>query len=124
MQVIRFFAPLAPQVAAWLIVALLAQTAAARAQEGWQGMGHAQHHEWYKELMQPATGLSCCNGRDCRPTRAYVDSHGWWRAMINGRWKRVPPETVLKTVAPDGNSHICADEEGHIHCFVGGVPKS
>jgi hypothetical protein len=123
MRVIRFFAPLALGNAASLLLALLAPIPTARAQEGWQGVGHAQHHEWYRGLIQPATGLSCCDSRDCRPTRAYVDHHGWWHAMLNGRWKRVPPETVLNTVAPDGNSHICADAEGHIHCFVGGVPK-
>ncbi|MBX3499542.1 MAG: hypothetical protein KF889_08865 [Alphaproteobacteria bacterium] len=119
---IRLFAPLALGTVAWLLLVLVAP--ALRAQEGWQGEGHAQYHEWYRQLMHPVTGLSCCDGRDCRPTRAYRDHHGWWRAMLNGRWKRVPPEAVLNIVAPDGNSHICADETEQIHCFVGGLPKS
>lgn len=44
--------------------------------EGQYGDGHAENHDWYKDLKQPDTGYSCCNGRsnssegDCRPTRA------------------------------------------------------
>ena len=34
-----------------------------RAQDGQHGQGHAENHDWYKELKQPQTGYSCCNGR-------------------------------------------------------------
>ncbi|MEA2853907.1 MAG: hypothetical protein QOE02_3926, partial [Rhodospirillaceae bacterium] len=49
-----------------------------RAQDGHHGQGHAENHDWYKDLKQPQTGYSCCNGStsssdgDCRPTRAYL----------------------------------------------------
>src|SRR5438067_11636992 len=97
---------------------------------GQHGQGHAENHDWYKELKQPGTGYSCCNGTvngiegDCRPTRAYIQDDGTWRAMIDGRWVVVPPRVVLKQLAPDGNSHICASRSGLIYCFLGGSPKS
>ncbi|MBV9836259.1 MAG: hypothetical protein JO055_17705 [Alphaproteobacteria bacterium] len=94
------------------------------AQSGQHGVGHAENHEWYMKLHHPQSGASCCNDRDCRPTRAFLDDNGAWRAQLNGKWVVVPKDAVLKTQAPDGNSHICANEAGIIMCFVGGVPKS
>ena len=97
---------------------------------GQHGQGHAENHDWYKELKQPGTGSSCCNGPvngiegDCRPTRAMLQDDGTWKALIDGRWKPVPPRVVLKNLAPDGNSHICAGKSGMIYCFLGGSPKS
>jgi hypothetical protein len=102
----------------------------AGANSGHHGQGHAENHDWYKELKQPGTGYSCCNGSspgvegDCRPTRAYQGDDGKWRALINGRWVDVPPRVVLQTLAPDGRSHICASRSGLIYCFLGGSPKS
>ena len=98
--------------------------------DGQWGRGHAENHDWYKDLRQPGTGYSCCNGTvngiegDCRPTRAYIQDDGTWRALIDGRWVPVPPRVVLKQLAPDGNSHICASRSGLIYCFLGGSPKS
>lgn len=103
--------------------------AGAFAQDGHHGQGHAENHDWYQGLKQPGTGASCCNGGaggvegDCRPTRAYVDDDGVWRALIDGRWTVVPPRAVLQSLAPDGNSHICASRSGTIYCFIGGSPK-
>src|SRR5215216_5749261 len=31
--------------------------------QGQYGQGHAENHDWYKDLKQPDTGYSCCNGR-------------------------------------------------------------
>ncbi len=97
---------------------------------GHYGRGHAENHDWYKDLKQPGTGYSCCNGTtdgregDCRPTRAYLTEDGTWKALVDGRWVPVPPRVVLKQLAPDGNSHICASRAGLIYCFLGGSPKS
>jgi hypothetical protein len=98
--------------------------------QGVRGVGHAENHDWYKELKQPGTGYSCCNGRtatsegDCRPTRAYINDEGMWYALVEGRWVPVPPRVVLKQLAPDGRSHICASKSGMIYCFLGGSPRS
>ena len=114
-------------------IALLASLAfglRALAQSGNHGEGHAENHDWYRELKQPGTNMSCCNGTlngiegDCRPTRAYVDDNGTWRALMDGRWIVVPPRVVLQSLAPDGGSHICANRTGTIYCFMGGSPKS
>jgi hypothetical protein len=96
---------------------------------GQYGQGHSENHDWYKELKQPYTGYSCCNGRsntsegDCRPTRAYLNDDGMWYALLDGRWVPVPPRVVLQQLAPDGRSHICASKSGMIYCFLGGSPK-
>ncbi|SKA35593.1 hypothetical protein SAMN02745126_05690 [Enhydrobacter aerosaccus] len=121
----------------WSVVArpivLLCATALALpalAQEGFHGQGHAQNHDWYRDLKQPETGYSCCNGTidgregDCRPTRAYLSEDGMWHALVDGHWITVPPRAVLKQLAPDGNSHICASRSGLVYCFLGGSPKS
>ena len=111
-----------------LVVGMLAQCG--RAQTGQHGDGHGDGHDWYRELKQPGTGYSCCNGTvdgvegDCRPTRAYKTDAGTWRALLDGRWVDVPPRVVLEQPAPDGRSHICASSAGLIYCFLGGVPKS
>ena len=100
----------------FLLACAIATVAAAdaRAQDGHHDQGHAENHDWYKDLKQPQTGYSCCNGRssnsdgDCRPTRAYLNDDGMWYALLDGRWVPVPPKVVLKQLAPDGSSHICA----------------
>ena len=98
--------------------------------DGSRNVGHAENHDWYQQLKQPGTGYSCCNGTtngiegDCRPTRAFLTEEGTWKALIDGRWMPVPPRVVLKSLAPDGNSHICAGKSGMIYCFIGGSPKS
>ena len=98
--------------------------------DGTRNNGHAENHDWYKQLKQPGTGYSCCNGTangiegDCRPTRAYLTEEGQWRALIDGKWVLVPPRAVLKQLAPDGRSHVCASRSGMIYCFLGGSPKS
>ncbi len=94
------------------------------AQVGDRGGGHAENHDWYQDLKQPENGQPCCNGSagsingDCRPTRAYVDDGGTWRALMDGRWVIVPPRVILQTLAPDGRSHICANTSGTIYCFI------
>ncbi len=113
-----------------LVLAGVASGVGALSQDGQHGQGHAQNHDWYQQLKQPGTGYSCCNGTangiegDCRPTRAYIGDDGIWRALIDGRWVSVPPRVVLKDLAPDGRSHICANRSGLIYCFLGGSPKS
>ena len=109
---------------AWMFAGALAF-----AQDGHHGQGHAENHDWYQGLKQPGTGFSCCNGStngvegDCRPTRAYLNDDGNWYALLDGNWIPVPPRVVLKQLAPDGSSHICASKSGLIYCFLGGSPK-
>ena len=89
------------------------------------GYRHQLHHDWYKDLKQPGTGYSCCNGTtpdqpgDCRPTRGYKVGNKW-RALLEGQWVDVPPEVVI----PADQSHepyqlhICASRSGLIYCLI------
>jgi hypothetical protein len=94
-------------------------------QSGRHGDGHAQMHDVYKGWHPPNNSkTSCCNDSDCRPTRAYVDPEGRWRAWNGMRWLVIPPERILPTdFAGDGRSHLCEKEE-FIYCFAPGPPRS
>lgn len=93
----------------------------ARAQDG-----HAQHHDWYRQLLTPQ-GYSCCNGDtptkrgDCRPVQARPRDDGGWEAFYGGIWQTVPPERIL----PDRlnrvplHAHIC-EQDGFVRCFLRG----
>jgi hypothetical protein len=107
-----------------LLAALLGQCTKARAQDGHHGQGHAEHHDFYKGLTVPGNPhIACCDNRDCRPTRAYLDDNDVWWAMVDGRFLPVPKWRVLKVAPPDGRSHVCATGD-RIICFVAGVPRS
>ena len=89
--------------------------------QGRHGEGHAEMHDIYKHWSPPLNpGTSCCNNADCRPTRAFVDSDGHWRAWNGSAWLLVPQERVLPTdYAGDGRSHLC-ENEGFVYCFSPG----
>lgn len=74
---------------------------------GTHGDGHDKLHHWYKTLTQPRTGFACCDGRDCRPTTARFHN-GLVEVIVDGEWTIVPPGTIIDTVSPDRNSHVCA----------------
>lgn len=93
----------------------------ARPQSGTHGDGHAQGHDIYKHWSPPGNAqTSCCNDSDCRPTRAYLDGDGRWRAWNGTLWLIVPWERVLPTDhAKDGRSHLCEKGE-FVYCFTPG----
>lgn len=98
----------------------------ASAQSGNHGDGHAEHHDWYRDLLTPH-GTPCCNGTvdgrdgDCRPVQARPRDDGSWEAFFGGRWQSVPPERIL----PDRlnrvplHAHIC-EQDGYVRCFLKG----
>lgn len=103
----------------------------ARAQSvGDHDRGHAERHDWYRALRQPGSGMPCCNGvqqqpggavtGDCRPTRAFLGDDGVWRALVDGEWRLVPPRVVLDPAQSREPiyAHVCANEAGHIYCFL------
>jgi hypothetical protein len=91
------------------------------AQSGDHGDGHAEMHDIYQHWHPPLNpGTSCCNNADCRPTRAFVDNDGHWRAWNGAAWLTVPQERVLPVdYAGDGRSHLC-EKEGFVYCFTPG----
>lgn len=80
----------------------------------------ARSHEPYTEWKQPGTSVSCCDNKDCRPTRAYLGDDGLWRAWDGVRWLTVPREKMLPPdFAGDGRNHLC-EMNGIVFCFTFG----
>ena len=96
--------------------------AARGAAQGNHGEGHDALHHWY-ETLRDRNGRSCCNRRDCRPTRSRV-RNGNVEVMVDGIWAVVPPEKILPVPSPDSGSHVCAMPRpnayplGHVFCVV------
>lgn len=88
---------------------------------GRHGDGHAEMHDMYKLWTPPLNpNTSCCDNSDCRPTRAFVDNEGHWRAWNGVMWLQVPQDRVLPpNHAGDGRSHLC-EKEQFIYCFAPG----
>lgn len=83
--------------------------------------GGALAHDMYNNWRKPDNpSVSCCNDKDCRPTRAYLGDDGLWRAWDGNKWLTVPREVVLPTdYGGDGRSHLC-ENLGYIYCFTPG----
>jgi hypothetical protein len=90
-------------------------------QSGEHGDGHAEMHDIYRHWYPPINpDSSCCDNSDCRPTRAYLDDDGNWRAWNGSNWLVVPQDRLLPTDhAGDGRSHLC-EKQGFVFCFTPG----
>jgi len=104
----------------WLLVVLVILAVLAFAPK-------ARAHEPYSDWRVPNNpAVSCCNGDDCRPTRAYMGDDGLWRAWVGPGPKDyliVPADRLLPTdLAKDGRSHLC-EKAGWIYCFSPGEPR-
>jgi len=74
------------------------------------GEGHGDFHgQFYDRLKKPGTDTSCCNLTDCRPTSSR-SAGAHYEVLINGAWVRVPPEKIVKVMAPDMGAHVCAPD--------------
>lgn len=101
----------------WALLAVVAGVAIA-VLIGW-ATRPAGAHDMYDSWKQPGTNASCCDRRDCRPTRARMTSRETWQAWDGARWIDIPPERVLKLRSPDNRSHLC-EMNGAVLCFVPG----
>jgi len=110
-------------LAATIAAAIVLGSGPAHSQErpGDFGFHHMENHSWYKDLHDPVNGYSCCNDEDCRPTRAYLQANGTWKALVDGVWRDIPPEIVLKSELNKDplHAHICASKSGMLYCFIG-----
>lgn len=120
----RFFATILPAIAAcagmgWPMAAM----AQPSVPSGRHGDGHAQHHDWYKDLRQPDTGSRCCRGDangqsgDCRPAPAVRDADGTYRVWDGRTWLVVPRSKIIVMPTPDGGTHLC-ETYGRVFCFI------
>ena len=72
--------------------------------------------QWYRSLIRPDTGTSCCSIADCRPTEARVGVDGW-EAVMDDKWVRIPQGKVLQhTVNIEGRAVLCHSGPT-IYCF-------
>jgi hypothetical protein len=73
---------------------------------------------WFRSLLQPGTGMSCCALADCRPTDYRIKSDHY-EAMVGGKWVAVPPDKILqRTDNPTGHAIVCWTPQRGIMCFV------
>jgi hypothetical protein len=73
---------------------------------------------WFRSLLQPGTGMSCCALADCRPTDYRIKSDHY-EALVGGKWVAVPPDKILqRTDNPTGHAIVCWTPQRGIMCFV------
>lgn len=82
-------------------------------------VAHDAYHDW----KIPGTTTSCCNDKDCGPTRARAGLDGLWEVWHEGRWIAVQPKAILPFPSPDGRSHACIIG-ATVLCFVPGEVRS
>ena len=94
-----------PPKALVLALSPLAAMAQSTAPSGRHGDGHAENHDWYKDLKQPDIGSRCCNGSvdgkqgDCRPAPSFLGDDGLYRAWDGREWLVVPKGKVITGLA-------------------------
>jgi hypothetical protein len=70
----------------------------------------AYAHDWYTGLVDPVTGYSCCGGHDCRPVPSEdirLSKNGDLELFLDGAWRFVNPQKILKISSPDSRVHAC-----------------
>lgn len=73
---------------------------------------------WFRSLMQPGTGISCCSLSDCRTTDYRVQGDHY-EALVGESWFPVPPDRILqRTDNPTGRAVVCWTPQRGIVCFV------
>lgn len=92
---------------------------------GRHGDGHAENHDAYRALSNPATGASCCNGTvdgvegDCRPGTVWRDAGGDLRARIGGRELFVPESALVPgAMNPHPPVGMICERDGRFYCVA------
>ena len=77
-------------------------------------------HDWYTGLVDPVTGYSCCGGQDCRPVPREgirFAENGDMELFLDGAWRHVDPQKILKISSPDSRVHACwVASAQHLRC--------
>lgn len=103
--------------------------------------------QWFRSLMQPGSGASCCDYSDCRGVRSRIGAEGYevmvdletfapadadaeqmetWRATWKAKfgdygphWVKVPKEKILQGKDnPLGRAVVCWTPSKDVICFV------
>jgi hypothetical protein len=79
--------------------------------------GHAEHHDVYKDLVNPHTGGNCCHDQDCRPGNVWRDADGTLRARIGSLTVKVPESALLpEKMSPHPPVGMICERAGYIYC--------
>ena len=74
--------------------------------------------QWFRSLVQPDTGITCCSEADCRPVD-YRVAGDHYEVAIDRRWIPVPPEKIVHRENPTGLAILCLGPmSAVIFCFV------
>lgn len=86
------------------------------------GPSAAHEDDQFLRELQTPTGGSCCSERDCSLTDDWDQRSGAYRVRIEGAWREVPAEIVIrdKPPHPSGRAVLCVLPAGQWICFLPG----
>lgn len=75
--------------------------------------------EFFRGLMRPDTGTSCCDESDCRVTRSRAGANGWQAMNQLGEWVDVPEGKIIRDRANQtGEAILCWLPGTGVLCFM------
>lgn len=78
-----------------------------------------EFREFFRGLIRPDTGGSCCDDSDCRVTRSRVGKNGWEAMNQLGQWVEVPESKILRDRPnPTGEAILCWLPNTGVLCFL------
>lgn len=81
--------------------------------------------DWFKSLMRPDTGTSCCDVSDCHKTHAEFRRGQWHAQHQDGSWTPVPSDKIVSDpTSLDGDAYLCESAAGFVYCFIPPTPGS
>lgn len=84
----------------------------------------SDNHGWFKSLMVPNTGGSCCDQSDCKATEMRIAGDHYEAAAPDGTFIPIPPEAVIYNKGnPLGEPVLCAlrrRDGWQVLCFIPG----
>ncbi|TMJ83231.1 MAG: hypothetical protein E6G79_11720 [Alphaproteobacteria bacterium] len=104
-------------------LAVLAAALSASAQPPAGADPNSELGKWFKSLKSN-NGLPCCDVSDCRRVQARL-TDGYYEALIDEHWARVPDDKIRHIENPTGQYVACyayydgtRDPPPHFFCFV------
>ena len=80
---------------------------------------------WFKSLMRPDVGTSCCDTSDCRRAVDADWREGQWWTRLAGQMTPIPDAKVLRDPPTiDGEAYVCAAPDRTVYCFIPPSPGS
>jgi hypothetical protein len=73
--------------------------------------------QWFQNLLQPDTGVSCCSIADCHPVDSRVEPAGY-EVLLDDEWRG---RRFQGKHNPIGRAGVCSSQAMGILCFVRGT---